>query len=54
MIATGALLIGWLIGRFWNIAEERRWQLDAVEMARLNNALMDRMEVLEGERQKED
>jgi len=49
----GTLLIGWLIGRFWSIAEERRWQMDAVEMARLNAALMDRMDALEAERQKE-
>ena len=53
LIAVGTLLIGWLIGRFWSLAAERRWQMDAVEMARLNAALMDRMDALEAERQKE-
>jgi hypothetical protein len=53
LVLTGTLLIGWLIGRFWSLAEERRWQMDAVEMARLNAALMDRMDALEAERQKE-
>lgn len=53
LVPVATLVVGFIAGRTWSREDAKRWRMDAVEMARLNNELMDRMEALEGERQKE-
>jgi hypothetical protein len=43
-----------LIGRLTRRVDSVVWRARAVEMARMNNALMDRVDALEQERQKEE
>jgi hypothetical protein len=41
------------MGFVWRHVVTRRWVIRAVEMARMNDALLDRVEALESERQQE-
>lgn len=47
-------VLGVLLGRLSRRYDVVVWRIRAVEMARMNDVLMDRMEALENERQKED
>lgn len=51
--ALGGLLVGLLGGVWLRRLEARRWIKTSVEMARINDELMDRVELLEGELRKE-
>lgn len=53
-IPVATLAIGVAIGRLTGRWNAHLWRVRAVEMARMNNALLDRVEVLEEEHQKED
>ena len=57
LIALGSFVAGVLVGVVF-IRGKRRidaalWRVRAVEMAKMNHALMDRVEILEEERKKE-
>jgi hypothetical protein len=45
--------LGFLVGIVSRRMDATRWRMLAVKMARMNDALMDRVDTLESERQKE-
>lgn len=51
------MIVGMAVGLYLGVVTRRvdatKWKSMAVEMARMNHALMDRVEALEAERQKE-
>ena len=59
LLVSGALamIVGTAVGLYLGVVTRRvdatKWKSMAVEMARMNHALMDRVEALEAERQKE-
>lgn len=54
LILVATLLMGVLIGRLSRRLDARRWMVRAVQMSQINDDLMDRVDALEQERQKED
>jgi hypothetical protein len=54
-VATGVIgvFVGCFVGMWVRRVDVRQWKVRAVEMAKINNALMDRVELLEIEMQKE-
>lgn len=53
LISGGAFAFGVLVGLVVRRVDASIWRHRAVQMAMMNDVLMNRMELLEGERQKE-